>query len=120
MLSIFLANILKPIHKLKVDNSNPPETPVKPKIFGSYCIRAESKLIDENTNTIDILIKGYDTKVDIMERVEKLCKSKMKARDGTYCTEAQMCFLGDVRNCDGHIMMFEKDKSWLIPPPFSL
>ena len=117
MLSLIMP-MLRPV-KARVDEGSPPDKPPNPKKFGTYCIRANVELLDEETNEIDMLIKGYSRNVNITERVTNICKRKMKQNPGTVCSEPEVCFIGDVKNCDGHIMLFKEDNTWLIPPPFN-
>ena len=118
---IFKSNssgILTPNDKLKTQIIPPGEPPELKKKFGSYCIRAQSKLIDKETSMVDTIFKGYDTTVDIMERVDTICKQKAKHKEMT-CLDPEICFIGgDTKQCDGHIMVVQGDKSWIIPPRF--
>ena len=95
----------------------PPDYPIdRPKRCGGYCIRAESLLINEKTNEVDTIIKGYDTTMDIVDRVDKVCKQKENNKDGFQCIGPEVCFIRQHNSCDGHIMIFQGDKNWLIPP----
>ena len=104
--------------KPKLQFSPPKDPPDEKKAFGSYCIRVTSHLINEETNNVDTIIKGYDTTMDIMERVKTVCNDKQRTVVGSKCTDPEICFLKDKLYCDGQIIVKQGEQSWIVPPPF--
>ena len=108
----------------RTDNTRPPEFPEKKPTFGSYCIRSQTDLIDTNNGESMYCFKGYDTDLNISERVKGYCERRLKNKndknDKRYvCTEPQVTFIHNKKGCDGTIVIFDNVNATMttIPPP---
>ena len=107
----------------RTDNTRPPEFPDKKPIFGSYCIRSQTDLIDKESGENIYCFKGYDTDINISERVQGYCERKLKnnhKNDEKYiCSEPQVTFLHNKKGCDGTIVIFDNVNATMttIPHP---
>lgn len=93
--------------------------PPKPKQYGRYCIKARAKVIAKNGKDY-VDITGFDTSMDIVNRVEKAVKKKAH-HHGMVHTEVQMFFVNGTYNiADGTIYANYLDSGHVITfPPSS-
>jgi hypothetical protein len=111
-------NIIPEYHR--TDNTNPPGfPPVQPKC-GAYCIRSQCELINTENDETEMVFKGYDTDLDISERVTSYCERKRDAwrnNDKVTCTEPVISFIHNKNGCNGQIHVFDNKATtmWTIP-----
>tara|TARA_Y100000389_G_scaffold204361_1_gene256471 strand:+ start:13537 stop:13914 length:378 start_codon:yes stop_codon:yes gene_type:complete len=77
---------------------------------GSYCIRATVYNIDGGE--IENTYQGYSKNMDVVKRTENACA--YRRNHGSTCTNATISFLGDVENCQNHIILKNKNGSFRI------
>ena len=77
--------------------------------MGSYCIRAT--VYNTDNGEIESTYHGYSKNMDIIKKTEKACE--YRKNHGSSCTDATISFLGDVDNCQNHIVL-TKDGSFRI------
>ena len=94
-----------------------PKAPTVPKKgFGKYSIKATSRVIAKSGKDY-IKIKGYDVDMSIVERVDKITKTKAKNND-MFRTETEVVFLfRPVPFKEGTIFLHyvDCDKTILVP-----
>ena len=83
------------------DSAPPPIKEDKLCEFGGYCMRAT--VFSEINGKTDRTFTGYSQNPDITVKTENAC-ARFKS-DGSTCTTSALTFIGDVDNCDEHIMM---------------
>ena len=104
--------------KLKLQNTNPPDTPNTPPAIGPFCIRANCELIDENTDQVLANLIGYDTDYNIIKKTFNTCNTFKKQKSN--CKEPQITIIPGhkIQSCNGHIVYknhIEKCTSILFP-----
>lgn len=90
--------------KLKLQNTNPPDTPDTPSAIGPFCIRANCELIDENTDQALANIIGYDTDYNIIEKTLNTCNKFKKIKSNCKEPEVTVIPTHKIQSCDGHIV----------------
>lgn len=106
--SLFRANSPNDVNKTE---HNIPPTCNNSKIsFGSYCMRATNEILDKHGNK-SFTVHGYDTNMDITERVSEACEVHRNSLNGssTYtCTNTKLFFLKDIEKCNGEIFVIKE------------
>lgn len=105
--SLFKANP-NDIHK--TENIIPPSCNNSKMSFGSYCMRATNEILDNHGNK-SFTIHGYDTDMDITERVTEACEIHRNSLNEPYkysCTNTRLFFLRDIENCNGEIFVIKE------------
>lgn len=90
------------------DYTPPPTKNIKECETGSYCIRATVYNMDGGE--IEYTYHGYSKSMDIIKKTENACEYRKE--HGSTCTGATVSFLGDVDNCEDHVVMKKKDGSF--------
>ena len=92
------------------DYTPPPTKNDKECELGSYCIRATVYNMDGGE--IEDTYHGYSKNMDIIKRTENACE--YRKNHGSICTDATVSFIGDVDNCQNHIVLKNKNGSFRI------
>ena len=90
----------------KTTGGTPPDAPIACKIPGFYCIRAETKLQDENNKDIATIV-GMDDDWDILGRTAGVCDRTKK--DQQKCTKLDVSMVYDDEICNGTVTTIWKN-----------
>lgn len=71
--------------------------------FGSYCTKVFVTSDDKE-------FIGYGQKESIIDKTTQVCNRYTKV-----CSEPEITFIGNVRNCNGHVMIRDGDKITFVP-----
>ena len=96
----------------ETDHNDPPDTPDRLCGIGSYCMRAHSKLVDGNSNETLREYTGFDDNPGIVDKVQGVCERDINRFGKSFeCTPPRLFFIGPVKNCDGHVSIFDLKKN---------
>jgi len=117
MLRTFSKTFVRPFVMDKSDKTSsgtPPDAPIACKIPGFYCIRAETKIQDENKKDLATIV-GMDDDWDILSRTAGVCDRKKK--DDQTCTKLDVSMVYDRKMCNGIITTLWKNgnKEYVFP-----
>lgn len=94
------------IADIDTNNDEPPTVVSNGPVLGSYCIRATTDLVKNNTEgTISRSYVGYDEYTTIVQKVETVCirDNKMLGKDTHACINTKLAFMGPMKDCNGRI-----------------
>ena len=103
----------------KLDFGSPPGTQPKKQGYGSYCIRAESALLDPARDAQVGTVRGYGDSIEIATAVKDACDhfAKWSHHAELTCNDASVVILtnrAETFLCEGVFLDFEDDVRRLV------
>lgn len=92
----------------KVDHTEPPGKPPKLPKFGSYCFRAYTNMVNQETNHELSEFIGFDENMGIVDKVTKYCERTRSDDPNRKCNPTKLTFIGQSEMCDGRVVMYDR------------